>query len=162
MRNRINRRRPPCTWMCLGEPKAIRMPRSKQKQFVLCVRNEDAEDLDLRKIYEVLPDRKASQDGYLRVIDESGEDYLYRESYFVAITLPAAAREACWSRIRNGTHPFSAPFSALVGRRPHLDGAAVELPPQPVGRRPYCGRKSCTTVTSRTCRLSGSKTRIFT
>lgn len=70
------------------------MPRNKQKQFVLCVRNDAAEDLDLRKVYEVLPDRKASQDGYLRVIDESGEDYLYPESYFIAITLPAAAQEA--------------------------------------------------------------------
>jgi hypothetical protein len=70
------------------------MPRNKQKQFVLCVRNDDAEDLDLRKVYEVLPDRKASQDGYLRVIDESGDDYLYPESYFVAVTLPAAAQEA--------------------------------------------------------------------
>ena len=70
------------------------MSQKKRKQFVLCVRNDEAEDLDLRKIYEVLPDRKASQDGYLRVIDESGEDYLYPESYFVAITLPAAAQEA--------------------------------------------------------------------
>ena len=70
------------------------MPQNKRKQFVLCVRNADTEDLDLRKVYEVLPDRKASQDGYLRVIDESGEDYLYPESYFIAITLPAAAQEA--------------------------------------------------------------------
>jgi len=70
------------------------MPRNKQKQFVLCVKNDDTEDLDLRKLYEVLPDRKAAQDGYLRVIDESGEDYLYPESYFIAIQLPAAAQEA--------------------------------------------------------------------
>ncbi len=70
------------------------MPRNKLKQFVLCVRNDDTEDLDIRKVYEVLPDRKASQDGYLRVIDESGEDYLYPESYFIAIALPAAAQEA--------------------------------------------------------------------
>jgi hypothetical protein len=72
----------------------IAMPRNKQKQFVLCVKNDDTEDLDLRKLYEVLPDRKAAQDGYLRVIDESGEDYLYPESYFIAIQLPAAAQEA--------------------------------------------------------------------
>jgi hypothetical protein len=70
------------------------MPQNKPKQFVLCVKNDDAEDLDLRKVYEVLADRKASQDGYLRVVDESGEDYLYPESYFVPITLPAVAREA--------------------------------------------------------------------
>ena len=70
------------------------MPRNKRKQFVLCVKNDDTEDLELRKLYEVLPDRKASQDGYLRVIDESGEDYLYPESYFVAIRLPSMAEKA--------------------------------------------------------------------
>jgi len=70
------------------------MPRNMQKHFVLCVRNDDAENLDLRKVYEVLPDRKAAQDGYLRVIDESGENYLYPESYFIAIALPAVAQEA--------------------------------------------------------------------
>lgn len=70
------------------------MPQTKRKQFVLCIKNTDAEDLELRKLYEVLPDRKASQDGYLRVIDESGEDYLYPESYFVAITLPDTAKKA--------------------------------------------------------------------
>jgi hypothetical protein len=70
------------------------MPPTKPKQFVLCVRNDDAEDLDLRKVYEVLADRKASKDGYLRVVDESGEDYLYPESYFVPLTLPIAAQEA--------------------------------------------------------------------
>lgn len=70
------------------------MPRSKRKQFVLCVKNDDTEDLELRKLYEVVSDRKASQDGYLRVIDESGEDYLYPESYFVAITLPSTAEKA--------------------------------------------------------------------
>lgn len=70
------------------------MPRNKRKQFVLCVKNDETEDLELRKLYEVVPDSKASQDGYLRVIDESGEDYLYPESYFVAITLPSVAEKA--------------------------------------------------------------------
>ena len=70
------------------------MPHNKQKQFVLCIKNDDADDLELRKVYKVLPDRKALQDGYLRVVDESGEDYLYPDSYFVAIKLPAAAQES--------------------------------------------------------------------
>ena len=70
------------------------MPRNKQKQFVICVKNDDAEDLDLRKVYEVLPDRKASQDGYLRVIDESGEDYLYPQRFFVPIEVPREAVKA--------------------------------------------------------------------
>ena len=70
------------------------MSQNKRKQFVLCVKNGDAEDLELRKLYEVLPDRKASQDGYLRVIDESGEDYLYPESYFAPLSLSPEAQEA--------------------------------------------------------------------
>ena len=70
------------------------MRATKQKKFVVCIRNDECEDLEPRKVYQVLPDRKASQDGYLRVIDESGEDYLYPESYFIAIALPVAAQEA--------------------------------------------------------------------
>jgi hypothetical protein len=70
------------------------MRATKQKKFVVCIRNDECEDLEPRKVYQVLPDRKASQDGYLRVVDESGEDYLYPESYFVPVTLSATAREA--------------------------------------------------------------------
>ena len=63
-------------------------------QFVVCVRNDDCEDLELRKIYEVLPDEKAAEDDYIRVIDESGEDYLFSTSYFVPVELPQAAEAA--------------------------------------------------------------------
>lgn len=52
-------------------------------QFVICVKNEDCEDLELRKIYQTLPDEAAAEDGYIRVIDESGEDYLYPQDYFI-------------------------------------------------------------------------------
>ncbi len=57
-------------------------------RFVLCVKREDEEDLEVRKIYEVLPDELASAKGYLRVVDESGEDYLYPSEYFVPLHLP--------------------------------------------------------------------------
>lgn len=60
-------------------------------RFVLCLRNEGSEDLEPRKIYPVLPDLTASAKGYLRVIDESGEDYLYPTDYFIAIELPQDA-----------------------------------------------------------------------
>lgn len=59
-------------------------------KFVLCVRTGDAEDLDARKVYEVRPDPKAAKEGYLRVVDESGEDYLYPAEYFAAVKLPAS------------------------------------------------------------------------
>jgi hypothetical protein len=64
------------------------MKRKKsESQFVVCVRNEDCEDIELRKIYQVLPDEDAAEDGYIRVIDESGEDYLYPADYFLPIEL---------------------------------------------------------------------------
>ncbi len=63
-----------------------------QPQFVICVRNSGAEDLELRKLYQVVPDEDAARDGYLRVIDESGEDYLYPAESFVTQTLPQAIR----------------------------------------------------------------------
>ena len=70
------------------------MARNKQTpQFVLCVRNEGCDDLELRKVYQVLPDPSASEEGYLRLIDESGEDYLYPADYFLPVALPAAVAE---------------------------------------------------------------------
>jgi len=70
------------------------MREAREKKFVLCVRNDECEDLELRKVYQVLPDKKASQDGYLRIIDESGEDYLYPESYFVPVSMSLRAQNA--------------------------------------------------------------------
>ncbi len=63
-------------------------------RFVVCVQNEDCEDLELRKIYQVLPDSVASEDGYIRVIDESGEDYLYPSEYFLPIEISDVLEKA--------------------------------------------------------------------
>ncbi|MGH7966536.1 MAG: hypothetical protein ACRERD_32700 [Candidatus Binatia bacterium] len=64
-------------------------------QFAVCVQNADyPASLELRKIYQVLPDEKAATHGLVRVIDESGEDYLYPHRFFVPIELPHAAEEA--------------------------------------------------------------------
>lgn len=56
-------------------------------QFVLCIKNYGCEDLEKRKFYQILPDVDAASEGYLRVIDESQEDYLYPESYFIFVEL---------------------------------------------------------------------------
>lgn len=58
-----------------------------------CIRKEGSDDLEPRKVYQVVPDRDAVREGYVRVVDESGEDYLYPAEYFVAVRLPAAAAE---------------------------------------------------------------------
>ena len=70
------------------------MATPRQSKFVLCIRNEDCGDLELRRVYRVLPDEKASLDEYLRIQDESGEDCLYPESHFVAVRLSRKAEEA--------------------------------------------------------------------
>ncbi|MGD0457406.1 MAG: hypothetical protein ABSC21_06635 [Terriglobia bacterium] len=70
-----------------------KMGRCCVTQYALCI--TDAEpDLQPRKVYRILPDRIASKDNYLRVIDESGEDYLYPDRYFVLIKLPQKAESA--------------------------------------------------------------------
>jgi hypothetical protein len=63
-------------------------------RFVLCIRNDGADDLELRKAYQVIADPGAGKEGYIRVIDESGEDYLYPAEYFVPIELPTGAAKA--------------------------------------------------------------------
>jgi hypothetical protein len=57
--------------------------------YVLCIDDGGyPESLEVRKLYAVLPDERAAANNYIRVIDETGEDYLYPEKYFVSIELP--------------------------------------------------------------------------
>jgi len=57
-------------------------------QFAICIASEEDGDLELWKLYRVLPDEKAREVGCLRVVDESGEDYLYAQGRFVIVELP--------------------------------------------------------------------------
>lgn len=56
--------------------------------FAICVSGEGADDLEVWKLYRVLPDDQAAREDSLRVVDELGEDYLYPASRFVVIALP--------------------------------------------------------------------------
>lgn len=63
-----------------------------ETRYVFCVKNDDYPvSLDLRKVYRVVPDEWATAHGHIRVIDESGEDYLYPVEFFVPVALPEAA-----------------------------------------------------------------------
>lgn len=65
----------------------LREPNSPR--FAICIDNREyPASLELHKVYRVLSDQDAEQDGDLRVVDESGEDYLYPASYFVLLELP--------------------------------------------------------------------------
>jgi hypothetical protein len=59
-------------------------------QFAVCLANEGCDDLQLWKLYRILPDAKAAADGYLRVKDDSGDDYLYPARRFVMVEFSAA------------------------------------------------------------------------
>ncbi len=69
--------------------------RTTAKEFAVCLKNRGYEvSLERRKIYQVLPDPEAAKHNQLRVIDESGEDYLYPQSFFAPIELPQPIRRA--------------------------------------------------------------------
>jgi hypothetical protein len=64
------------------------------KKIGICIKNDDyLASLELRKVYQVLPDDKAEKVNMIRVIDESEEDYLYPASYFIVIELPEIAEK---------------------------------------------------------------------
>lgn len=68
---------------------------STETRFVLCIANEGhPASLELRKVYRVVGDRAAERDGLLRIIDETGEDYLYPRDLFVSIDVPERAERA--------------------------------------------------------------------
>jgi hypothetical protein len=66
-----------------------------RKIFVVCIKNEGySASLELRKIYEAIADEAAAAHQMLRVIDESGEDYLYPSAFFITIDLPEPVEQA--------------------------------------------------------------------
>lgn len=63
--------------------------KTPETRFAICI-NDSEPDLELRKMYKILPDARAIEKNYVRVIDDSGEDYLYPASFFVFVEVPAA------------------------------------------------------------------------
>ena len=69
--------------------------RTERTRYALCVRNDGyAASLEVRKIYQAIRDRQAEAHGLVRVVDESGEDYLYPAEFFVPVALSKTARDA--------------------------------------------------------------------
>ncbi len=68
---------------------------SQHPRFAVCIKNAGyLASLELRKLYQVVDDQDAENDGMLRVIDESGEDYLFAAEMFMLVPLPASVEEA--------------------------------------------------------------------
>ena len=67
---------------------------TKEIHFSVCIKNDGyPASLEMRKIYQVIPDDRASAHNLVRVIDESGEDYLYPADYFASVELPEPVAE---------------------------------------------------------------------
>jgi len=68
--------------------------KNRMKPFALCIDNTDYQaSLIAGKVYRILPDPEAERDDLVRIIDESGEDYLYHKSYFAFVDVPPAVRK---------------------------------------------------------------------
>ncbi len=73
----------------------VKTMKNKKQQFVVCIDNtEYPASLELHKIYRLLPDDDAAVDGDIRIIDESGEDYLFSASCFAPIEVPVQVEES--------------------------------------------------------------------
>jgi len=65
-----------------------------KKHFMICVENSGYEaSLEIRKLYEVLTDKVAQKHHQIRIVDESGEEYLYPEKFFAPVRLPSITKE---------------------------------------------------------------------
>jgi len=82
--------------------KTMKKQKNTSPRFVVCLKNTDyAASLELHKIYRVLPDEDAAKAGDMRVVDESGEDYLYPASWFTEIRVPRPVQRS-FSHLRGG------------------------------------------------------------
>ena len=82
------------------------------RSFALCVEDGGMEDLEAPKVYQILPDRQAAREDYIRIVDESGEDYVYPSDLFVPVRLPAAVVR----RLRGPARSRSAPARGTIRR----------------------------------------------
>lgn len=95
--------------------------RGRGHKFAICVKNSGAEDLEVWKVYRVVPDKRAALEGCLRVIDESREDYVYPADYFVRVALPEKAKRA-WPVSARTAGPHPCPPRNRSPRTPAMRG----------------------------------------
>jgi hypothetical protein len=91
-------------------------------QFVVCIKNTGyPASLELHKIYRVIPDEDAAEDANIRVVDESGEDYLYPASYFAAINVSATVEKSLMTVIED------VPYERKMQRKKPSKGKKTRL-----------------------------------
>ena len=73
----------------------MKLNKCLKARFAICVDNSEySASLELHKLYRVIPDDDAKKDGDLRIIDESGEDYLYPADFFLLIDIPRGTAQS--------------------------------------------------------------------
>ena len=83
---------------------SLKKRNANARQFVICIDNSSyPASLELHKIYTVLPDEKAAEDDFIRVVDESGEDYLYSTKRFVSVELTVQVKQSIIRKVRETT-----------------------------------------------------------
>ena len=70
------------------------MVENSRRRYALCVQADESEDIEIRKVYEILPDELAAKRRHVRVVDESGEDYLYPGERFILLDLSREVERA--------------------------------------------------------------------
>ena len=90
--------------------------RKIERRFAICITNDEP-DLELGKVYRVLPDARAARSNWIRVIDESEEDYLYPVECFAFIQLPPEVRRVIPGRAFSSVAKAPIGERELVGRR---------------------------------------------
>jgi hypothetical protein len=116
---------------------SMKHPEPIRRLFAVCISNaEYPASLERHKIHQVLPDEEVARDGDIRAIDESGEDYLYPASFFVAIEVPQEVERAilhasCGRRGQSG--------STLTARGPSRSTVPLLSRPWPVTALPHLG-----------------------
>jgi hypothetical protein len=92
----------------------MKIHKSTAFKFAICVENKEyPASLEIHKLYQVIPDADAAMDGDIRIIDESGEDYLYPADYFVQVEIPREAAKSINSSFhRRAQHAASQRASA--------------------------------------------------
>jgi hypothetical protein len=98
----------------------MKTARTSQIRFAVCIKNKGYEaSLELGKLYPVIPDKKAAGHGYLRIVDESGEDYGYAADRFFAIAVPKPLQKVLLRRSRDNRLPnLALQRSGARGARP--------------------------------------------
>ena len=83
----------------------MRTKSRRAAQFGVCIDNRGyAASLEVGKLYRVIPDEQSSKHGYIRVVDESGEDYGYSTKRFILMQVPAPVADVLSRRLRGPAH----------------------------------------------------------